>query len=30
MRIGIAIDVSTDVSHEFIVENRIQVLPLFG
>lgn len=27
MRIGIAIDVSTDVSHEFIVENRIQVLP---
>lgn len=27
MRIGLAIDVSTDVSHEFIVENRVHVLP---
>ncbi|MGH6949885.1 MAG: DegV family protein, partial [Solimonas sp.] len=27
MRIGLAIDVSTDVSHEFIVENGVHVLP---
>jgi len=27
MRVGIAIDVSTDVSHDFIVENDIYVLP---
>lgn len=27
MRVGIAIDVSTDVSHEFIVQNGIHVLP---
>lgn len=27
MRIGIAIDVSTDVSHEFVVQNHIHVLP---
>ena len=27
MRVGIAIDVSTDVSHEFVVQNRIHVLP---
>jgi DegV family protein with EDD domain len=27
MRVGIAIDVSTDVSHDFIVENNIFVLP---
>jgi DegV family protein with EDD domain len=27
MRVGIAIDVSTDVSHEFVTENNIFVLP---
>lgn len=27
MRVGIAIDVSTDVSHEFVTENDIYVLP---
>lgn len=27
MRVGIAIDVSTDVSHEFVVDNAVQVLP---
>ncbi|HVT36416.1 MAG TPA: DegV family protein [Nevskiaceae bacterium] len=27
MRVGIAIDVSTDVSHEFVVQNHIHVLP---
>lgn len=27
MRVGIAIDVSTDVSHEFVVANAVQVLP---
>lgn len=27
MRVGIAIDVSTDVSHEFVTENNIYVLP---
>lgn len=27
MRIGLAIDVSTDVSHEFVVQNQVHVLP---
>ena len=27
MRVGIAIDVSTDVSHEFVVQNHVHVLP---
>ena len=27
MRVGIAIDVSTDVSHDFVVQNHIHVLP---
>jgi DegV family protein with EDD domain len=27
MRVGIAIDVSTDVSHDFVVQNNIHVLP---
>ncbi|MBI2383729.1 MAG: DegV family protein [Gammaproteobacteria bacterium] len=27
MRVGIAVDVSTDLSHEFVVRNRITVIP---